>query len=178
MLAAPAAHSQSVKGVVKSAVNHFTALELDGTWLYEGVDVKFESDKLLKKAGGAVVASKIEKDLDEQLEKIGFEPGVSVFTFNEEKGTFTNTNGDKKVSGKYTYDSKKGVITLKYLNHLPIKATVTGSGNKMSLMFEAKGFLSLVSFLGKASGVSVIKSLTSILNSYDGMLVGMEYRKE
>lgn len=177
MAAGQPVYGQYVKKAVKSTVNHFTALEFTGEWLYEGVDVKFKSDKLLNKAGGAIAAAKIEKDLDKELEKMGFEPGVTSFVFND-NGTFSNTTGGKTIKGKYTYDSKKGVITLKYLNLLPIKADVSGTGKKMSLLFEANGFLSLVSFLGGHSGISAVKAITSIVNSYDGMMVGMEFRKQ
>lgn len=172
-----ATQAQVVKKVVKSTVNHFTPQDFTGTWRYEGVDVKFKTDNLLKKAGGNVAATKMEKDLNQQLKGLGFEPGITTFTFNED-GTFTNVTNGRKVKGKYTYNSKKDEMTLKYLNHIPIKAKVSGSGSKMSLLFEASGFLSLVTFVGGHSGVSVIKGVTSILNSYDGMMVGMELKKE
>lgn len=168
---------QIVKKVVKSTVNHLTSQDFTGTWKYEGVDIKFQSSNLLKKAGGNVAAGKMEKNLDENLRKIGFEPGITTFTFNSDS-TFTNVTNGKKMSGKYTYDSATDYITLKYLGHVPIKAKVSGSGSKMSLLFEASGFLSMVTFIGSHSGVSIIKSITSILNSYDGMMVGMELRKE
>lgn len=168
--------AQSVKGVVKSAVNHFAGLDLVGTWDYKGVDVQFESDNLLKKAGGHVAAARAEKSIDEQLQKIGIKPGRSQFTFKED-GTFVNVSSGKKMKGKYDYNSETGVIKLSYLNHIPLKAKVTGNAAKMSFLFEADGFLSMVTFLGGKSGISVVKALTSIVRSYDGMLVGMEYEK-
>lgn len=177
MIAVPAVSAQTVKKVVKATVNHLTALDLNGEWDYEGVDVKFKSDKLLSKAGGAVAAAKIEKDLDAELEKIGFQPGVTKFTFKED-GTFTNTTGGTTLKGKYTYNSDKDEITLRYMNAIPMKAKVAGTGSKMSLMFETKAFLSFVTFLGSHSGVNVVKSVTSLLKTYDGMEVGLEFRKQ
>lgn len=169
--------AQSVKGVVKSTVNHFRALDLEGTWSYEGTSVKFETDNLLKKAGGMAAASKMEKSLNEQLDKLGFEPGITSFTFNED-GTFANETKGRTVKGTYTYDSKTNVITLKYVNHIPVKATLTGSGNQISLLFEAGGFLSMISFIGSHSGVSIVKSITSLFNTYDGMMAGMELKRK
>lgn len=168
---------QSLTKVVKSTVNHFKAQDFNGTWSYEGVDVKFKTNNLLKKAGGSVAASKMEKDLNKQLDGLGFEPGITTFTFNED-GTFVNVTNGRKMGGKYAYDSKTEYMTLKYLNHIPLKAKVSGSGSKMSLLFEANGFLSMVTFIGSHSGVSLIKGVTSILNSYDGMMVGMELKKQ
>lgn len=173
----PVVKGQTVKHVVKSTVNHFKSQDFTGTWYYEGIDVKFKSDNLLKKAGGSLAASKIEKNLDTELRKIGFEPGVTIFTFNDDD-TFTNVTNGRKLGGKYSYDNSTGYITLKYMNHVPVKAKVSGSGDKMSLLFEAGGFLSFVTFIGSHSGISVIKSITSILNSYDGMMVGMELKRQ
>lgn len=169
--------AQTVKKIIKSSVNHFRSQDFEGTWIYTGVDIKFKSDNLLEKAGGKLAASKMEKDLNEQLSKMGFEAGITTFTFNED-GSFTNVTNGKKMKGKYTYDNETGYMTLKYLNHIPIKAEVSGSGSKMSLLFEANGFLSMVTFIGSHSGVSVIKGITSLLKSYDGMMVGMELKKE
>lgn len=171
------AQGQIVKKVVKSTVNHLSSQDFTGTWKYEGIDIKFKSSNLLKKAGGNVAANKMEKNLDESLRKMGFEPGITTFTFNSDS-TFTNVTNGRKMSGKYTYDSSTDYITLKYMGHVPIKAKVSGSGSKMSLLFEASGFLSMVTFIGSHSGISIIKGVTSILNSYDGMMVGMELRKE
>ncbi|PXV58848.1 uncharacterized protein DUF4923 [Dysgonomonas alginatilytica] len=167
---------QSVKNVIKSTVDHFTALDLEGTWVYKEVAVKFESDNLLKKAGGKVAAARIESKLSDQLNQIGFEPGVTVFTFTPDS-TFTNTTKGKKMSGKYTYDSSSKYITLKYLNHIPVKAKLSASQGKISLLFETGSFLSLVTFIGGHSGVGVIADITSLLKSYDGMMTGLELKK-
>jgi len=153
-----------------------SSVDFEGTWQYTGTSVKFESDNLLKKAGGIAAANKIEKNLDEQLNKIGFVAGVTTFTFDSD-GNFTNTTNGTTMKGSYTYDSSSKTITLKYLNHIPLKATVSGSGSKMSFLFEASSFLSFTSFIGSHSGISVLKGVSSILNSYNGMKAGMELKK-
>lgn len=168
---------QSIKNILKSTVSHFSSLDLQGTWQYTGTAVEFESDNLLKKAGGKVAASSVEKNIDSQLSKIGFEAGVTTFTFASDS-TFTNTTGSKTLKGKYTYNSDTKYITLKYANHIPLKAKLSGSGDNISLLFEASSFLSLTTFIGSNSGISAVKSLTSVLNSYDGMMVGMELKKK
>ncbi|SHF07077.1 DUF4923 family protein [Dysgonomonas macrotermitis] len=169
--------AQSVSKIFKSAVNHFSSLDLEGTWVYQGAVVQFESDNLLKKAGGKVAAASLDKKINDQLNNIGFQAGVTVFTFNADS-TFTNTTGGKKMSGKYTYDSNTKYITLKYLNHVPLKAKLSGSGDSVSLLFEANGFLSMITFIGGHTGISAVSSLNSILKSYDGMMVGMELKKQ
>jgi len=170
-------YGQSVKSIAKSTINHFSSLDITGTWKYTGTAVEFKSDNLLKKAGGKAASASLEKKIDSQLSKLGFETGVTTFTFNSDS-TFTNTTGSKTLSGKYTYESSTKYITLKYANHIPLKTKLSGSGSKISLLFEANSFLSFATFIGSHSGISVVKNLTSLLNSYDGMMVGMELKKE
>lgn len=172
-----ATHGQVIKNVAESTVNFIKPLDLVGTWDYEGVHVKFQSDNLLKKAGGKAAALQMEKELNKDLEGMGFKPGITTFIFNE-NGKFTNVTNGKKIGGKYSYDKESKYITLRYARILPIKAKVSGSGKKISLLFEAGGFLSMVTFIGSHSGVSVIKGVSSLLNSYDGMMVGMELKRE
>lgn len=163
--------------VVGTITGHFKDIELEGTWVYQGAAVAFQSDNLLQKAGGAVAANSIENKLDEQLAKLGVTKGVSKYEFKE-NGKFTYTSGAKKLNGTYTYNQEEGTLTLKYLRLIPVKATLQGNSQKIEMLFDSSGFLSLVSFLGGISGNSIIKSITSIVNSYDGMLVGFELKKE
>lgn len=169
--------AQSASGIIKKVVTG--SYGLTGTWDYKGSSVQFKTDNLLKKAGGKAVSSSIQKSIDNELAKIGIEPGVTTFTF-ESDGKFYHTTKGKKFRGKYTYDSTTGDLTLSYLNHLPLKTTVSESlaGSKISLLFEANVFLSMVDIIGNLTGVSVIKSVTSIFNSYDGLMVGLVLQKQ
>lgn len=169
-------HGQSLKDIVKSTLNHFRDLDLEGTWSYEGAAIEFESESLLTKAGGKVAASQMEKKVNDQLNKLGFESGVTKFTFNADS-TFTQTTKGKTSKGTYVLDDDNN-ITLKYGRLIPVKAKLTGSVDKISLLYEASGFLSIVTFIGGRSGISAIKNLTSLLNAYDGMMVGIELRRQ
>ncbi len=175
LLIAGSVQAQSVKKLLK-AVTGITSQDFIGTWDYEGAAVNFKTNNLLKKAGGSVAASKLENELDERLSKLGFKPGVTTFVFNEDE-TFSNVTDGKTVKGTYSYDKSTGYITLNYINHIPVKAKVTGTSGKISLLFEADSFLTLVTFVGSNSGISVIKNVTSLLQSYDGMMVGIELKK-
>ncbi len=168
--------AQSVKNIIKNVAGHLTSLNLEGTWNYEGAAVEFQSDNLLKKAGGKVAASSLESKINNQLGQLGFKPGITQFVFDGD-GNFQNITGGKKVSGTYTYDSSSNEITLRYAGHIPVKGKITGSSTQLSLLFEANNFLSLVTFLGSNSGISVIDGISTILKSYDGMMVGMELNK-
>lgn len=166
--------AQSVKGVVKNITKSFS---IEGTWEYQGISVQFKSDNLLKKAGGKIASNKIENNLNEQLSNIGFQSGLTTFVF-EKDGTFKNITNGTAIPGKYTYDKKTNELTLKYVNHIPLKVQVSGSDTNISLLFGANEFLSMITFIGSASGISVVQSLSSILNSYDGMMIGMKLKKQ
>lgn len=167
-------NAQTAKKIAKNITKSF---KIEGTWDYEGASVVFKSDNLLKKAGGKVIANQTEKNINELLTKIGFEAGKTTFVFNDD-GTFKNITNERTLPGKYTYNSSSKELNLKYVNHISIKMNVSGSGSKMSLLFGADEFLSMVTFIGGNSGITIIQSLTSILNSYDGMMIGMQLRKQ
>lgn len=173
----PTVYAQTWKKAARRAAGHFTHTDLTGIWKYEGVAVEFKSDNLLKKAGGAVAASTVKKSVNEQLSKVGFEPGITTFTFKADS-TFIQTTGTRSLTGTYSLDQRQGTLSLKYLNHVPVTSTLSGGSGKISLLFDASGLLSVVSFLGSHSGNSALGALTSIVNSYDGMLVGLELRKK
>lgn len=171
------AQGQSLKDIVKSAVSHFKGVDLEGTWSYEGIAIELETDNLLKKAGGKAGTAQLEKKLNDQLYKLGFEPGSTTITFNADS-TFTKETKGKATKGTYTFDSETSVLTLKYGNRIPVKSTLSQTGGQISLLFDVKGFMSLVSFIDSKSSRSTVKGITSLLKSYDGMMIGMELKKK
>lgn len=147
-----------------------------GTWTYKAPEVRFESENLLSQVGGTVVSNKIQSTLDGQLSKIGMKAGQSTFTFNED-GTVIATVGNKKTTGKYTYDSKNQTITVSGAMGLTnMTATVIVQGNMMYLLFDSSKLLSLATSLSGAT--SATSSLTSLLGNYKGMKLGWSMTKK
>ena len=78
-LVVPQVHAQSLKDIlnrenVEKAVNTLTqknTASMEGSWTYTGSAIQFESDNVLKNAGGSLAASAITNKLDEQLERLG-----------------------------------------------------------------------------------------------------------
>lgn len=153
-----------------------TIKDLQGTWTYNGSAVEFKSDNLLKKAGGTVAASTAENKLDEQLARVGIKPGLTQFTFNADN-TFTSIVGKKTMKGTYTYDRNKSMINLKYNAVVNLNAKVSGTPNNMSLLFDADKLLQLITLLGSKVNNTTIKAITTMAESYDGMLLGLEMKK-
>ena len=154
-----------------------TASDLQGTWTYRKADCVFETQNLLLKAGGEMAATKIESQMESQLSKVGITPGACTFTFNSD-GTYSATIGQYNLNGNYTLNASANTITLTYLAGLGrISPKVIKTGANISLLFEGDKLLSMVKKVGKLSSNSTVSSLSTLLNSYDGMLVGMQLSK-
>lgn len=154
-----------------------TASDLQGTWTYRKADCVFETQNLLLKAGGEMAAAKIESQLENQLGKVGITPGACSFTFNSD-GTYVATIGQYNLTGNYTLNTKSNTLTMTYLAGIGrISPKVVKTGASISLLFEGDKLLSMVQKVGKLSSNSTVSSLSSLINSYDGMLVGMQLSK-
>ena len=154
-----------------------TASDLQGTWTYRKADCVFETQNLLLKAGGEMAAAKIESQLESQLGKVGITPGACSFTFNSD-GTYVATIGQYNLTGNYTLNTKSNTLTMTYLAGIGrISPKVVKTGASISLLFEGDKLLSMVQKVGKLSSNSTVNSLSTLINSYDGMLVGMQLSK-
>lgn len=154
-----------------------TASDLQGTWTYRKADCVFETQNLLLKAGGEMAAAKIESQLESQLGKVGITPGACSFTFNSD-GTYVATIGQYNLTGNYTLNTKSNTLTMTYLAGIGrISPKVVKTGASISLLFEGDKLLSMVQKVGKLTSNSTVSSLSTLINSYDGMLVGMQLSK-
>lgn len=148
-----------------------------GTWNYTSADCVFETENLLMKAGGEVAASKIEEKINGTLGKFGLSSGKCTFTFNS-NNTYSATIGGRTIQGTYVLDTENKKITMTYLNGLgTMTPQIVKSGNKLSLLFNADKLLKLLTTVSALSGNSTMNSLSSLLESYDGLLIGMELQK-
>lgn len=167
----------SVLNLLLGQSNQITQQDLIGTWTYEGPECRFETENLLKKAGGEIAAAKIESKLAESFAKIGIKEGVSQYTFTED-GSFQMAMGSRTMSGTYTFDESTRVLTLKGTFGLTsMKATVCRSGSSISLLFDADKLLSVASVAGSLTNSTALQGLSSLIGSYDGMKVGFKLKK-
>lgn len=152
-----------------------------GTWTYQTPEVRFESENLLSKAGGSVVASSIEKKLDSYLGKVGITKGVTTFTFNNDKTYTIQTKGKTISSGTYTYDQSTQMLSMQGTFGLMNQSCLVGmDGTNLCLLYDADKLLSVMnsaaSVLGQAN--STLGSVASVFGSnYSGMKVGFSLAK-
>ncbi|MDE7472563.1 MAG: DUF4923 family protein, partial [Muribaculaceae bacterium] len=57
-------------------------------------------------------------------------------------------------------------------------SVITKTGNNITVTFDASKLITLVSKIAAISGNSTVKSVSSLLESYDGLNAGFELSKE
>ena len=192
LLGAKSGNAQSWKDIlnssaVKDVVNTLTGnvikfSDLQGNWNYVEPACKMTSDDKLKEVGGTLMSSALEKKITTVYTKAGIVPGKFSYTFNSDS-TFTNVIGKKTLKGTYSFDEKNKVLVLSYKlgNAFTVKRTevqLAKSGEQISMLFNVDGlmkFVKVLSSIMKKSDSS--SSLSSLLEGYDGMLLGFEMKK-
>lgn len=167
-------NKENVTKAIKEVAENKTC-NVEGSWNYKGTACEFESDNLLKKAGGAAASALLENKLTEYCAKAGIKAGSFNYTFKADS-TFTNTYGKKTFRGKYSIS--ENMITLKYFGLVAFHAKAKTSGNNLVLLFDADKLLSLMSTLGNMSKSTAMQSLSSVANQYDGAKLGFDLSKE
>ncbi len=167
-----------LSGILNNVIGSGTFKQTDlcaSTWKYSKPGCAFTSENLLAKAGGEVVANKIESQLESYYKKAGFSSSNTYFKFNED-GTFSSKIDGKSWSGTYTFDESTHAITMKGLL-LSISGFATRQTNGVSILFESKKLLTLVQTLSALSGNSTLSAIGNISKSYDGVRIGFEMTK-
>lgn len=170
-------NKDNISKVVNAVTGQTEAINMTGTWTYDGSAVEFESENLLMQAGGVAAASVAENKLDEQLGKVGIKAGQMNFTFNADS-TFTSTVGKRTMNGTYSYNAATKQVSLKYLKLINLTAKVNCTAESMDLLFKSDKLLKLLAFIGSKSNSTALKTVSSLADSYDGMMVGFELKKQ
>ncbi len=167
----------NLAGSLLSELNggRISAESIAGNWKFSGPDSDIETENLLMKAGGEIAAARLETSIKPYLEKIGIKKGKFAYTFNPD-GTYSMTIGGRKINGMYTLDTKTKTITMTYLGGLGRStAHVSLTAGKLSLLYEADKLLALFQNFSALTGNNpTLSTLSSLLNSYNGLLIGLE----
>ncbi|MDD3037717.1 DUF4923 family protein [Bacteroides sp.] len=170
-------NKDNISKVVNAVTGQTEAINMTGTWSFDGSAVEFESENLLMQAGGVAAASVAENKLDEQLGKVGIKAGQMNFTFNADS-TFTSTVGKRTMNGTYSYNAATKQVSLKYLKLINLTAKVNCTTESMDLLFKSDKLLKILAFIGSKSNSTALKTVSSLADSYDGMMVGFELKKQ
>lgn len=166
----------NVENIVSTITGKNTA-SMVGTWTFSGSAIEFESDNLLQAAGGKVAASAAESKLNEQLSKFGITEGKLAFTFNADS-TFNAKLGTRNMGGTYSYNQETGKVNLKFAKLVGINAKLNCTFTNMDLLFNSDKLLDLITFLSSKSNNTTLQAISSLADSYDGMMLGFALKKE
>lgn len=186
---AASANAQSLSDVlnavkqtaVKATGATISEKTLAGTWKYQSPAIEFESADVLKSLGGSALSSKINSRMEGVFTKVGLKKNVATFTFNSDK-TFKYYVSSKN-TGSGTWELKGSTLTLSYTTYLKKKRTVTGTvsydGTNMELLLDANKLMDFINSVGTAASKysTTINSLNTLIGSYDGMKVGLKFKK-
>ena len=149
--------------------------DLVGEWTYTEPAVVFMSENLLKKAGGKLASSAIEKTIETQLNKVGITKGAMKMTFTR-NGRFTQTIAGRRLRGTFTIKGKE--VVLKYAGEIKqLVGTTQVDGNDLLIVMDASKMLTYLKAIGSISGNASLKTATSLLGSMDGMLCGLRLNR-
>lgn len=166
-----------LEGVFSSS--NITVQDLAGVWTSNGPAVCFQSENMLKKAGGIAAAAMVEKELSPYYSKLGL--NGTVITIQTD-GTFSMKTKMLTLNGSITQSDKgKGVFDFNFTLLGMKLATVTTYAEKTSktlnIMFDASKLKNLLSAVSKVVNIKTLSAITKILDMYDGLCVGFRTEK-
>ena len=154
--------------------------KLAGEWAYDGPAVTFKSDNLLLKAGGAAAATTVEKKLEPYYQKAGLENRVvtinadSTFTFKTSHMSLSGTIERQPDSGNYAFHFQ--ALKKIPVGTMPAYIKLTGT-SRMALTFDVSKLIKIIEMAGSLTGSSSIKTVSTMLNQYDGLTAGFDLKR-
>lgn len=163
-------------GSIITSKNNVSKENIVGTWTYKQPSISFESNDLLKQAGGQLTSAAIEKKLAEQFTKVGITAGKFLITFGDDNTFSTIKNGAVTTSGTYVLNGSK--ITFSYLEG---SAKVTGyaqmKNGLLSISFDSSKVIDVMSKMSKYSANTTLSIISSLAGSFNGMKTGVALSK-
>lgn len=178
-------NSSTVNKVVGAITNKdvtLTVADLAGTWRYSAPACKFESEDLLKSAGGEMVASTLENKLATYYQKAGITSSRVSFSFADT--TMVMNYGSAKLNGYIVKDEPSGkfVVTFALVGgRIPVMvmdATITKTGNTMEILFDVEKLINVLTTIASKTQNATLQTISSLLSGYDGVLMGFELTKQ
>lgn len=180
--------TESTVGTIADALGNVLSTDkldiaqLKGNWKYSAPAVTFASENFLKKAGGAAAASMI----TEKLAPIYKTAGIDKMTLDiAEDGTFqmkvrgitlkgTISPIEKEDSqANFEFAFQAASFNVGKMNAYVEKNIMGG----MKLTFDVSKLITLIETVSKFTGNSTLKTVSSLLSSYDGLCAGFELKK-
>lgn len=167
-----------VSGLLNSILNAFTTVDKNtivGTWKFKGSAFVFESSNALASLGSDVVATQLEAKVDQYLAKCNIKQGMSSITFKED-GTYVFVMGERYVEGDYKLNADTKELTMTFGMFKTVANVVYDEG-MINLVYQSDGLLRMLKSVGASGNSGTLALLTTLLNQYDGLRIGMAFAK-
>ncbi len=160
----------------------FDLAQLEGNWSYVSPAVSFRSDNALQNIGGAAASVAIENKLAPYYNSAGL---TSLKLSVNQAMEFTLSVRGVKLSGTVTRgtDDESDLLffnfkAFKKVTLGNVKAMASKSGNQLSVTFDVQRLMTILQKVGGIINSSVIKSVSGILESYDGIYAGFRLKRQ
>lgn len=162
-----------------TANNKFSVDDIVGTWNYTSPAVSFESDNALMKIGGAGAATAVEEKLSPYYNQLGFNKTVLTV---EADHSFTMKLGLLSLKGTIEKDETDNGLVFNFsafckISLGQVKAHATKSGSTLNLTFDATRLIEILTKISSTLNISTLKTVTSLLDNYDGIYMGFKLKK-
>lgn len=162
-----------------TANNKFSVDDIVGTWNYTSPAVSFESDNALMKIGGAGAATAVEDKLSPYYKQLGFNKTVLTV---EADHSFTMKLGLLSLKGTIEKDETDNGLVFNFsafgkISLGKVKAHATKSGSTLNLTFDATRLIEILTKISSKLNINTLKTVTSLLDNYDGIYMGFKLKK-
>ena len=172
----------AIGNFVNNAVanKNFSVDDLVGSWSYTSPAVSFQSDNALKKIGGAGAATAVEDKLEPYYKRLGFNrTSLEV----DAEHNFTLKMGVLTLKGTIEKDEEDQMLVFHFnafgkVSLGSVKANATKAGFTLNLTFDATRLVQILTKVSSVLNSSALNTLTSLLNSYDGIYIGFKLKAE
>lgn len=179
----------ALKGAASTAADKLTGgkatqYAMVGSWSYDRPGVKLESENTLTEVAASAATTKLQSTLETGYSLVGFKSGSCSCTFTKE-GKFTMTAGSRTLEGEYTFENESHALTMTFTSQLlsklgKIEGVAYLDGTDLQILFPADKVLSILQTLGTktASFSKSMATISTLLNSFDGLNIGFEFTRE
>ena len=100
---------------------------------------------------------------------------MSSITFKED-GTFVFVMGERYVEGDYKLNADTKELTMTFGMFKTVANVVYDEG-MINLVYQSDGLLRILKSVGASGNSGTLALLTTLLNQYDGLRIGMAFAK-
>ena len=135
----------------------------------------FTSDNALKSTASAAMSKQIETKVQSYLSKLGLAAANMTMTFEKDNTFYVTRNAKNIASGTYALTDDDVTLTFKGKSN-PCKVTPQLDNGTLVVVMDATKLKTFLEGIG--SKVSQLSTITTLMQSMDGMKVGIRMTKQ